>query len=161
MKKFFTNNFLILGGLYYTIFLLLPSGESLGKETSIIWFIEACIEIVLFLTFLFFVIRMLFNKVPQPLLKFKKEYPKIAAYFASIGWMLYAFFAIVLVSFVATVSGTSFAWLDELFRSEGFIIFTLSYFDIAFFGLILAGFAFATYYNFFYSQKKVKKRKKH
>jgi len=159
MKKFFTNNFLILGGLFFILFLLLPYCDNTDAESASCWLIATCMEIILPLTFLFFVVRMLFHKVPKPLLKFKKECPKIAAYFASIGWMLYAVFAFVLALFIARASDTASAWLDEFFRSEGFIIFASSYFDIALFGLILAGFAFATYYNFFYSQKKMKRPK--
>lgn len=106
MGRFFTNNFLITGGIYFIISLvLLPF-----SEYEAVKFADAFICMLFVVT----IVIMLFNKVPIGIILLKDRQPVVASYLAAVGWFPYVS---AFGSFVMTASNRS-EYFDTLLKNN-------------------------------------------
>ena len=149
MKRFFTNNFFILGGIYFVLFSLSAIIFQNISENTIV----QIFDFLLLVLFLFFAIRIYFKKVPKFLLRLQEKYAKTSAYLASVGWIPYisAFF-VISIMILAQINGVN-NWLNSTFQDEDIANIFEVVLPTSEYIIIFVCLALATYYNFFRPKK--------
>lgn len=149
MKRFFTNSFFVLGGIYFVLSSLFAFIFQDISENNLV----QIFDFLLLILFLFFAIRIYFNKDPKFMTSLQHKAGKISAYLASIGWIPY----ISALYFASMLVMTKFDWfnfwLDSVFEGIDIANFFAVVVPTVQYIIISLCLLFASYYNFFIAKK--------